>query len=732
MYEITSMNKCPTCGESKTLEGARFEHVRLGLDEPPEPIVCKCKKQEEYMFAIMRRVQDASRITSSSTGIRMDTLPDPNINPLEVTSVDMNPKMEVEVRLNAMMSESMYELMRDGMFGITSFNEIEEVGCSAWLGPPISLNAKVRIRSTGEMTVKVPMDVYQISPGIKIAISYEYSFTGTIMRPDYSVDMDEVRTEHEIMGVKMILIARKYVVEDSSSYSAEIEFMNNITDKQLRMVLDWIVNIVGSTRMIANEIDYEYMTSARSVDHAVVDVSDMSMYKGTFMYKADGMKVYVFCYTFGYVVTMTDNALTVLTYRFTDAMQPIYEMTRTPDIMVAEMMMDGSLIYIDTLARNAKVVPSSRMYLNKPMSVYQYPSMTVRRSWSTLPPRSTSMHTSMPNDGIVCVTSFRTLRLKEPTIDLRYVNGDLCTIDNGCLIPIAKGSDHMTDRMIYELRMYRSSNDNEVVLRHPIPRLSKMSPNNMDIVKRAMASICKNMHVTTSVFDITSMSFSMRSRVYEMAQASASSTRKVIVVFGSGRLQEWKQMRLSNFSYIAIDPEIDLTRFSRNMNRVTVLPYDVKTKFSTNVTSISKRPGSILYCKTTSEDFIMRTNAMQFMSTNGIPAVFSFSISYHIRLINTLMKNGVNCYGCGFVHDDMDEKPVGTKPVTMVRRMSTTSNEQVIATFGKSTYVEPFLSFRSVAGMKLVKDMLKDVWMGVDTGTIDIMKRAVIMTSSRT
>lgn len=221
----------------------------------------------------------------------------------------------------------------------------------------------------------------------------------------------------------------------------------------------------------------------------------------------------------------------------------------------------------------------------------------------------------------------------------------------------------------------------------------------------------------------------MRSRVYEMAQASASSTRKVIVIFGSGRLQEWRQMRLSNFSYIAIDPEIELTRFSRNMNRVTVMPYDAKTPFSTNVISISKRPGSVLYCRSRSEDFIMRTNATQFMSANGIPAVFSFSISYHIRLINTLMRSGVKCYGCGFVHDGMNDKAVGKEPVTMTRRTSTDTNEQVVANFGKSTYVEPFLSMRSVSGMKLVKDVLKDVWKNVDSGTIDIMNRAVIMSS---
>lgn len=724
-----TMNRCPTCGESKTIEGARFEHVRLGLDEPPEPIVCKCKSQDEHMVAIMDRIKKTSAITTMMSGMSMNTLPSTNINPFEVTWINPNPKMEVEVRMNAIMSESMYDLMREGMFGITTINTIEEVGCSTWLGAPISMNAKMRIRSNKEMNVKVPMDVYAISPGIKLAISYEYDFRGTIMRPDYTVKMDEVTITLKIAGVKMKLIARKYFVEESSSYSAEIEFLHMINDMQLRTILDWITNIVGSVRSIANEIDNEYVSAARSVDHAVVDVSDMSMYKGTFMYKADGMKVYVFCYSFGYVITMTDSALTVLSYRFTNAMQPIYEMTKTPDIMIAEMMMDGSLIYLDTLARNANVLSSSRTYEAKPMSMYQYPEMIVRRQWNKIPPSSSSMYTSMPNDGIVCVTTFRTLRLKEPTIDLRYVNGDLCTIDNGCLIPITKGCKDMTEHTIYEMKMYRSDNENEVVLKHPIARLSKMTPNNMDIVKRAIASVSKNSHMTTSLFDITSMSFSMRSRVYEMAQASASSTRKVIVIFGSGRLQEWRQMRLSNFSYIAIDPEIELTRFSRNMNRVTVMPYDAKTPFSTNVISISKRPGSVLYCRSRSEDFIMRTNATQFMSANGIPAVFSFSISYHIRLINTLMRSGVKCYGCGFVHDGMNDKAVGKEPVTMTRRTSTDTNEQVVANFGKSTYVEPFLSMRSVSGMKLVKDVLKDVWKNVDSGTIDIMNRAVIMSS---
>lgn len=127
----------------------------------------------------------------------------------------------------------------------------------------------------------------------------------------------------------------------------------------------------------------------------------------------------------------------------------------------------------------------------------------------------------------------------------------------------------------------------------------------------------------------------------------------------------------------------------------------------------------------------MRTNAIQFMAANTIPAVFSFSISYHIRLINTLLSLQIPCFGCGFVHGGITTNTVGTVPVTIRRRSTRPGHDdKVIAIFGKSTYVEPYTSMRSVRGLKLVKNILKDVWSNVDSNTIDIMRRAVIMTGT--
>lgn len=725
-------NLCPTCGESKTVKGARFEHVRLGLDEAPEPVLCKCKKQSDYLTGIMRRMQDVERVVSMSGGMSMSQVMMPDINPFRVEHVDAQGNLEVEIRINPLMSESVYVMMSQGRLGTVLMREITEVGCSCWVGVGINSNAKIRIRSNGEQVIKVPMEVYSIAPGVKLAISHEYTFEGTITRPDYEVKMKEMSVKMKIEGIPVNIIARMYEVEGINSYSAEIELLERVTDLQLRMMMSWFINVFGSVRSISNEIDPEFMSMVRSADHAVVDVSDMTTYRGTFMYKADGMKVYIFCYTFGYIITLTDSSLSVISYRFTHAMQPICEMTKMPDVMVAEMMMDGSLIYIDTLARGGEVVEFSRPYVPIPITLCQRPSVMIRPSWKRIPSLDSRVNTTMPCDGIVCVTPFRTLRLKEPTVDLKYIDGQMCTIDAGAPVPLAQGDRNMVEGMIYEFKLYRASDPTKVILGYPVERMSKMVPNNMEIIRRAVASVSGDPQLSTSLFDITSMSFSMRSRVYEAAQASASLTRKVIVVFGCGRMQEWKQMRLSNFSYVAIDPDVDVSRLSKLMRKVTVMPYDPTTKFSVNIMSISKRPGQILYYKGTSEDFILRSDVMSFMNSNRIPAVFSFSISYHIGVINTLKRAGIDCYGCGFVHDGMGDGIVGSPPVTMTRRRSPGPTQQVVATFGKSTYVEPFLSIRSVSGLKLVREMLKDIWANVDSSTVRIMERAVIMTSSRT
>lgn len=96
-----------------------------------------------------------------------------------------------------------------------------------------------------------------------------------------------------------------------------------------------------------SEVEPEFMSDVRSSDDVVVDISG---YTGTFIAKADGVKVYVFCCEFGYVVTITDPSLTIISSMVIVTHRVLPETTRTPDVLLAEMMVDGTIVYIDTLA----------------------------------------------------------------------------------------------------------------------------------------------------------------------------------------------------------------------------------------------------------------------------------------------------------------------------------------------------------------------------------------------
>lgn len=718
---------CPTCRRSTTVDGAEFVHVRLGLDEPPEPLLCKCKSPTDTINGIVRRCVATDSVMRIIPNAYVGSMPKPNINTATIAAVSMMPHTEVELRLNTFMSVSMYRLMCSGMFGQVTRSSVTEEGASMWVKVNGGTSAKVRTRSNGERIIKVPISVQTVVPGIKFAISNEHMFRGTINRPEYKSYMNEVTCTCMIAGVKVRMIARVYNDEDTDMCRCEVEIMETINHTQLRMILNELVTVIGSTDMMRREIDDEIMNQARRSDHAVVDVPDISLYRGTHMLKADGVKVYVFCYEFGYVITSTDWNLTVISCTVAIGPTFMFEMTSTPDIMVAEMMMDGGLVYIDTLCTDGLVASPSREYVKRPVSRFEMPPMLVRMQWDEMPPKSVTVDTSMPNDGLVCVTSFRTLRMKPPTIDLRYRSGLLYMSTDSGEVEVADGDPNMVEDAIYEMHVHRSRLESMVTITDPVERTSKRMPNNADVIKRAFMSVSQSVNMSMVLFDITNMSFRMRTRVYEMAQNVASTSGKVIVIFGAGRFQEMREMRLTSYSYIAIDPEIDIEPLRRHMKRVRVTAYDMKTPMSTQVSMISNRPGNVLYCKCRSEDFINSTGADSVMSSMMIPAVFSFSISYHIGVVNRLSSSGVPVFGCGYIHDYMPKSGVGSGPVTMKLSRRRGEKPVVVSKFGKSTYTEPLLLSNSVSNLRPIRESMPDLWGNVDSSTHPIMSRAVIM-----
>lgn len=678
--------------------------------------------------SVKNKLSSVSSIISVVDHTTMETLPEPSINMVSINTVSSKPCKEVELRLSPDLARDMYRKMDEGLFPDADRRIIREVGCSWWTGKDSNINAKVRKRSNGEAVVKVTRSRVRVAPGYVLAHSDEYGFDGTIMKVMYDVSMTEIRSSMIIRDTVVNVIARMYTNDRATSYAAEFEIEGRCTNMVLRAVLCLAMSTIGVVKKMRGEIDPEFVSDVKSSDHAVVDVPSLVGYRGRFRAKSDGIKVYVFCYNFGHVVCITDPDLTTTACMVTVTHRDLPEMTRKPDVVCAEMHMDGSLVYISTLAINGNGrLPESMDIYKTPLRT-ERPNFILRTEWDTMPTKIQLELEPTPNDRIVLVSRNRTLRLKEPTVDLMYSDGKLCASDGGVMTPLADGSTNMEQNTIYEMDVIKYEDTDGVRLVRPRQRILKKIPNSMDVVKRAIASATKDPTINATLMDMTSMSFSMRKRVYTMAQAKAPPNRKVIVTFGAGRFQEWKEMMVEGFSYIAIDPDIDITDLARRMKRSSILAYDFNTSFNTQVLSISKRGSTVLYAKCRSEYFIYKTMPTMVMATVGIPAVFSFSISYHIGVINKLRSGGVPTFGCDFVHDAMPRSGVGREPVTMKpRNGNRASSSDIISTFGKSTYVEPYLSRSSAPGLVLVRDAMPDLWRTVDSNTVDVMDRAVIM-----
>ena len=61
------------------------------------------------------------------------------------------------------------------------------------------------------------------------------------------------------------------------------------------------------------------------------------------MCKVDGMKVYVFCYSFGYVVAFAERGLNVISVTPVITPAYLYEMTGRPEVMFGEVDKDGKV-----------------------------------------------------------------------------------------------------------------------------------------------------------------------------------------------------------------------------------------------------------------------------------------------------------------------------------------------------------------------------------------------------
>ncbi|KAI4206073.1 MAG: hypothetical protein LQ346_001316 [Caloplaca aetnensis] len=237
---------CSVCHESKDLSRARFAHVRLGLDDPPEPVLYKCKDSTSIINSIQDKIAKTEETQDWVTSTTMDSLADINVNAALIDSVSGKRVREVELRINTHLPKSMFKKMEQDEHEREGEEEVDRGGGL-------------------EGHEKQDHDCAWVLVGD----------VGKIMHPQYDVDITEIRPVIKI--------------------ASEFEIKGRVTNSIVRLVLCFALNLVGTIPTMQNDF-------VRSSDH----------YEGEFMAKADGVKVYVFCYEFGYIVTITDPALTLV------------------------------------------------------------------------------------------------------------------------------------------------------------------------------------------------------------------------------------------------------------------------------------------------------------------------------------------------------------------------------------------------------------------------------------
>lgn len=352
------------------------------------------------------------------------------------------------------------------------------------------------LRSTGEATVKVSKSRIKVTPGSILAISDEYRFAGEIMLVQRDAEMDEIRCTIKARGSNVKVIARRYQSEDKVSYAAEFEIDGEVVNSVVRMVLFLALSTVGTIGSMVTEFMYDVKCN----DHVVVDVPDVKGYSGIFQPKADGMKLYAFCYEFGDMVTATNPQLSVITCMVTVSHRDLPGTTDTPDVVLAEMMMDGTLVYIENLAMNSdRKLPKGMNKCICPMRT-EKPPFIYRQSRDKLPSKVQLDLEPTPNDGVILTKKFRSVRLKQPTIDLLYMDGKLNGIANGVVVEVTDDTPEMDEDTVYEMDLIKDETTNEIKIIKPKQRPLKKLPNSMD--KRAITSV--NADTSTSMVLSTS------------------------------------------------------------------------------------------------------------------------------------------------------------------------------------------------------------------------------------
>lgn len=565
---------------------------------------------------------------------------------------EMEVVKEYEIRIDRNLSKRMFQKCRE-----TAEAGLEVGFPAVFTVDSDALSARVQVRSKNNATVKVTLGTRFLCPGMSLCESIEGKIRGAghilALRPDacsqaYRISVDRKTVLHSMWSLRMSYYPA------TGKYSAELEFPSQEAPLPLHVsaAIEWLHTFWGHVDALTKFVPNSLVAGCKAASISVVDVARPPDGNCIYRVKADGELRWLVKWDAVMYCCIPDRHLTVISWNVLGYSQ--HGNAEEVTIMRAEQLASGQCVFIDVLTENGDAAaPSRRHVAGSALTRLTSPAMVLVRSEfaSQGEAEEDRKVCGFPTDGVVAidVATSMTYRLKRPTIDMQAVGGTLKVAHGDLVVPEPKALPWMKEGRVYEMGIARGGRG--LTFTASCPRPDKVKPNTALVANDIITSVLGNGDeaAMTGRF-VTSLSFAVRSKVYEYA-ANRLRGGNLVIDVGSGRLQSKEIMAKYSASWLLCDPSLD-TRGLRH--RVTDITNMDGLSIVASMKNADLKQGKYLAYRSSFESLMAKPEVSEFVRRHRTPVVYCFSLSHVMNQFVQLSSRAIPQVACGFVYDGHD------------------------------------------------------------------------------
>ncbi|KAJ3219734.1 hypothetical protein HK099_004574 [Clydaea vesicula] len=660
---------------------------RLGADEPQVVSPCSCKRFKNLDLNNIRTLVNG--LAKSQNKERGSTLHSTNANTRNSDTMGANLKSRIHSSSRIKPDTNLWNIEGEHIVSIEQEYEIRvdhanlsnieaidlmspklivftEEGFASLIGwKGECLSVKCRWRSNSQYpTIKIPGNKVAIAPGCKYTQSTEVHITTqmyyNLMSQNHtSFYRCKIMEKSYIEGPWEI---RFRVYEPSIKQSIEIEYTISKQKPSTENIVQALVDFMSrfGHYSLRNYINKDFIFALVMNKRAVYDTKLFSRGECIFMVKVDGQSVWLIDGGYLWYICKTNLELDVISFFPKNDLQ---EFNTRPDVTHCELLINGHLIYIDTVARSECTLGKQRPFVDPKQMLKTHrsiPPVSIRIIYDT--PENAEAElciTNLPCDGIVGVylATSMTVRKKAPTVDL-LAKGDklLCESKAYNGRAVMQKEEYMVDGYVYECTLDVTDCNVPKIIKS-LFRPDKLFPNSYTVYSSVIlnASGIKGVHSVIRK-NITTFCFGIREKLYSIAK-NARTNGKLIIDVGTGRCQSATFLLDKNITWLLCDPKLSGVHTLRRPIEHNISSEDSDTVISI-LRSLNRGKIEIATIKEPLSNLLKVPGVIEFITQYSIPIVCSFSASHVVSEINELNESGALVFGCCYSYDKANKDGV--------------------------------------------------------------------------